>query len=430
VFPKKLFSYVLISLSLIICSCKNNENSKTSGKIYISDAERKALISEARVFKGFDGDSPAKLSEQEIKEGPKPKKDSVEGEDYFKWNSTVTCVFSQENFDAPPSGMSPKFLCDILDTDGDIVKKGVKIKFGDLNGEVYNEAAASRLLWLLGFRHDYYFPVKVLCKDCPEEDPWDFIKRYKNISAPLAKQKMRDKYKATKMDQFFLTALIEKKFGDKIVGTESNQSGWSFFEDLVATNDHGLKIEREALGIFAAMISHVDNQQDNQKLACTKPKDNKCPQKNTWMIIHDLGAAMGGFRISWDWERGGPIEQAQVKTAMDIWESNQTTGVFTGPRSCRIGVFSFQETGTMTTSKHVPVSEQGRQFILQQFARIGGGEIADDLKKPEVISLLRKQLASIFLAGRNANLYRNNDWWVDTMMNKIRLVDQHQGCLQ
>ena len=41
--------------------------------------------------------------------------------------------------------MTPKFECEV--TPGDVVK----VKYGENNGEVFAEVAASRLFWALGF---------------------------------------------------------------------------------------------------------------------------------------------------------------------------------------------------------------------------------------------------------------------------------------
>ena len=44
----------------------------------------------------------------------------------------------------------------------------MKVKFGEANGEMYGEVAATRLLWALGFGADRMYPVKVICRNCPE----------------------------------------------------------------------------------------------------------------------------------------------------------------------------------------------------------------------------------------------------------------------
>ena len=66
------------------------------------------------------------------------------------------------------NGNSPKFQCRVAPArrGGD---DDVKVKFGINNGEVYGEVAASRLLWALGFGADRMYPVRVICRGCPED---------------------------------------------------------------------------------------------------------------------------------------------------------------------------------------------------------------------------------------------------------------------
>ena len=65
----------------------------------------------------------------------------------------VTCNFVFP--ERPLTGMTPKFNCDLGKDDV------VKVKYGEKNGEVYSEVAASRLLWALGFQADVMYPTKV-----------------------------------------------------------------------------------------------------------------------------------------------------------------------------------------------------------------------------------------------------------------------------
>ena len=45
----------------------------------------------------------------------------------------------------------------------------MKVKYGEKNGEVYAEVAASRLLWALGFQADVMYPSRVTCRGCPAD---------------------------------------------------------------------------------------------------------------------------------------------------------------------------------------------------------------------------------------------------------------------
>src|SRR5688572_19076643 len=76
----------------------------------------------------------------------------------FAFRAEVEC----EYVDKKLSGRSPKFACSIGGNDE------VKVKYGGTNGEVYGEVGASRLLWALGFGADHMYPVRVICRGCPE----------------------------------------------------------------------------------------------------------------------------------------------------------------------------------------------------------------------------------------------------------------------
>ena len=86
---------------------------------------------------------------------------------------TCTFVFP----DKPLSGNTPKFLCQARPDDV------VKVKYGDKNGEVYAEIAASRLFWALGFKVDRMYPAAVTCQSCPS-DPFTSSKADWRLGRP------------------------------------------------------------------------------------------------------------------------------------------------------------------------------------------------------------------------------------------------------
>src|SRR5687767_14974592 len=75
----------------------------------------------------------------------------------FGFRETVTCDYVDK--DLP--GRSPKFACASAGDE-------LKVKFGSGNAEVYAEVAATRLLWALGFGADRMYPVRVICRGCPD----------------------------------------------------------------------------------------------------------------------------------------------------------------------------------------------------------------------------------------------------------------------
>ena len=68
-----------------------------------------------------------------------------------------------------------------------------RVKYGEENGEVYSEVAATRLLWALGFGADRVYPVKVVCNGCPE-DPMKNSKKVdgtREFAAAIVERKLR-----------------------------------------------------------------------------------------------------------------------------------------------------------------------------------------------------------------------------------------------
>src|SRR5438067_13459670 len=89
------------------------------------------------------------IASLDIKAGPQ----DVKG---FAPEETVTCDWVQKK-----ATSTPKFYCAIDPKDE------VKVKYGEKNGEVYAEVAATRLLWALGFGADHMYPVQIECRGCP-----------------------------------------------------------------------------------------------------------------------------------------------------------------------------------------------------------------------------------------------------------------------
>src|SRR5476651_1565442 len=93
----------------------------------------------------------AKIPSMDLKVGPR-------GPLAFAAGTTVTC-----DFVARPhgSGSTPKFTCALPSG------RELKVRYGQKNGEVYAQVAATRLLWALGFGANRMYPVRVVCHGCP-----------------------------------------------------------------------------------------------------------------------------------------------------------------------------------------------------------------------------------------------------------------------
>ena len=99
-------------------------------------------------------------------------------------------------------------------------KDVVKVKYGENNGEVFAEVAASRLFWALGFPVDRIYPVKVLCRNCPP-DPFKESKAEWHLGKS-----------AQVSDRHYDPAIIERDLpGEKIeitkAGRGPNSSSWT-----------------------------------------------------------------------------------------------------------------------------------------------------------------------------------------------------------
>src|SRR5438552_2103031 len=159
---------------------------------HLSADERMAAIRHAQVWK------PSDVRSLDLKTGPQ----DVQG---FAPDETVSCEYAVKKVTG-----TPKFWCEI---DAGPVREVVKVKYGELNGEVYGEVAATRLLWALGFGADRMYPVRVVCRGCPS-DPGVNGKKEPG-------------------ETVFDPAAIERRADGEILETKPD-SGWSWPElDLV-----------------------------------------------------------------------------------------------------------------------------------------------------------------------------------------------------
>ena len=163
--------------------------------------------------------------------------------DSFPPGALVTC----EYLDKTLSGYSRKFAC-LLDGDDEL-----KVKFGGSNGEVQGEVVASRLLWALGFGADAMYPVRVICRGCPETYGEPGERPGERIIDP---------------------AVIERKLPGREI-TSPNKPGWSWLElDLIDEEAGGASIpERDALRLLAVFMQHTDSKPEQQRLVCLDNPD-------------------------------------------------------------------------------------------------------------------------------------------------------------
>jgi hypothetical protein len=272
-------------------------------------------------------------------------------------------------------GSTPKFACALSRDDE------VKVKFGQKNGEVYGEVAATRLLWALGFGADRMYSVKVICRGCPS--------------------KLGGRHGERKGELIFDPAAIERKAAGKTVETRPDE-GWSWKElDLVQEAAGGApSAHRDALKLLAVFMQHGDNKPSQQRLVCLDKEPDKAketkgkggtteqplkagksdsrqrdeagvgepePERGAlclhpFMLINDLGMTFGRDDILNRGDLGSVNLERWAQTP--IWKKDERC----------IGNLPKSLTGSM----HDPViSEAGRQFLADLLAKLSDAQIHD-----------------------------------------------------
>ena len=265
------------------------------------------------------------VSAMDIKTGPT-------GPGAFPVDATVTC----EYVDKKMAGRSPKFTCKIPPDDE------VKVKYGPANDEVYAEVAASRLLWALGFGADHMYPVRIVCKGCPQHIVGTEV------------------------------AAIERK----MPGTEIEsdiETGWAWRElDLVDPDEGGAtRAERDALKLLAVFLQHTDSKAGQQRLLCLGPesgngKDTKRQEAEecdeTFMLVQDVGLTFGRATSS----NRSPAKSTHLRewAATPIWKD---------PGRC-VANMKKSMTGTL---KDPVISEEGRKFLASLLVQLTDQQLRD-----------------------------------------------------
>jgi hypothetical protein len=294
--------------------------------------ERRAMLDRAEVWR------PVDTAQLNLLVGPR-------ADDGFAFDQTVTCAFAYP--DEPLSGATPKFECELAPKDV------VKVKFGQDNGEVFAEVAASRLFWALGFLADRMYPVTVTCLNCPA-DPY----RASTVNWSLG----RPGHVATRV---FTPAAIERPFEGEEIEVPKFK-GWSWRElDEVADNETGAsRAHVDALKLLAAFIQHVDSKPENQAIVCADDDLSRDRQGNETcarpqLMVKDLGssfAAASKIRF--------------VKMKLGSWRSAE---VWRDKRRCRAQLTS----SIVGTLAHPQISELGRRFLAERLSLLSDKQIRD-----------------------------------------------------
>jgi hypothetical protein len=261
--------------------------------------------------------------------------------DAFAPATLVKCDYRDDAF----AGATPKFGCSINGTDR------VKVRYGRTNPEVFAGVAATRLLWALGFGADPLYPVRVICRGCPQR---------------LA---LTDPQSLVTGEARFDFAAIERKMAGDELEAPSVGAGWSWSElDEVDERAGGAPIaHRDALKLLAVMLQHTDSKAEQQKLLCldNAPKHHAAKCQSTFMMIHDLGLTFGTASLM----NRAPVSGANLKewTATPVWKE--------GPKC--IGNLPPSQTGTLSYPK---ISEAGRQFLADLLGQLTDAQLHDLFK--------------------------------------------------
>ena len=279
---------------------------------------RASLLARAQVW------SPTNVTAMNIRRGPR-------GNDGFRFQADVRCQFVERTLD----GTSPKFACVLPSGDE------IKVKFGALNGEVQGEVAATRLLWALGFGADAMYPVRILCRGCPDTIgiPWQPGERLVD------------------------PAIVERKMPGREL-TRGDQPGWSWLElDLIDEEAGGAtRAQRDALKLLAVLIQHTDSKPEQQRLVCLgedeRSASTSCEQP--FMMINDLGLTFGRANLA----NTNPVGSVNLRewAQTPIWKEDG---------AC-VGNLPKSLTGTL---KDPIISERGRDFLAGRLMQLSDSQI-------------------------------------------------------
>jgi membrane-associated phospholipid phosphatase len=250
----------------------------------------------------------------------------------FEFGQEVRCEYS----DKVLSGRSPKFAC--VTASGD----ELKVKYGETNGEVHGEVAATRLLWALGFGADSMYSVRVICRGCPPTI---------GVSTAQPDERLVD------------PAVIERKMAGREV-TDAGQEGWSWLElDLIDEESGGAtRAQRDALKLIAVFLQHTDSKPQQQRLVCLdedeSPAGLACDRP--FMLINDLGLTFGRANLV----------NSNIVGSVNFQEWEQTP-IWKDDSRC-VGNLPRSLTGTL---KDPVISEDGRAFLARRLSELSDTQI-------------------------------------------------------
>ena len=296
----------------------------------LSVAERKAMLDRAQVWQPID------TATLDLLAGPNAA-------NRYPFDAEVTCEFHYP--EEPLSGITPKFECEVAPGDA------VKVKYGEKNGEVFAEVAASRLFWALGFIADRMYPVKVVCLHCPS-DPH----RVSTAEWHLGKPGNTNR-------RAYDPAAIERPFAGKKIEVDG-YSGWSWRElETIADNEVGApRAHLDALKLLAAFIQHVDSKPANQALVCPdtaleRDREGDATCATPLLMIKDLGSSFAAAQ-----------KFSFPKMKLESWKS---VPIWKDAKACQADLTS----SIVGTLSHPQISEAGRRFLAERLSLLTDAQL-------------------------------------------------------
>jgi len=294
--------------------------------------ERASLLRRASVWQPID---TARL---DLLKGPAAR-------DGFAVDADVVCEFRFP--DKPLTGVTPKFQCEVKPDDV------VKVKYGEDNGEVFAEVAATRLFWALGFYADRMYPVRVTCVNCPA-DPHLVSAAEWNLGKPGNVRTLR-------LDP----AAIERPIdGEEIEVPGYKGWSWQELEDIGVRAGSPSRAQIDALKLLAVLVQHVDSKPDQQALVCPshsvrRTRDGSATCAAPRLVVKDLGSTFGAAKI---------MNQQKMKlegwSAVPIWkDADRCQGDLTK--------------SIIGTLEHPFISEAGRRFLADRLMLLSDRQLVD-----------------------------------------------------
>lgn len=298
----------------------------------VSKAQRDEYVTRAAAFRPAGELRAASI---DFKTGPYEKMKYAPEE-------LVTCNYvpMKEAYEGgKPNGMTRKFKC--RGADG----KEFKVKYGEDNGELMTETAASWIFTGIGVYADRMYPVRVNCPDCPSD--------------PFKSEHDRGAWKQGQI------AVIEDKLGERIEYADNSGIG---FDDFHLIQN---RVEAEALAGLAMFFGNSDNKAENQAVGCEKKDlalagDQVVCQKPV-VYLQDMGIAFGGRGI-----------YHNKRMHYDKWRKEK---VWDNPEACvmrlnRTHTSSLRDADKTGRDMH-QIGEQARQLMIARLSLLSRQQLVD-----------------------------------------------------